>query len=408
MDKKESLLKQCDEAKKEAAQYENQVKILLNKQRDAERHARNHRLIVHGAIILGAFETLLAAIAPLVETISNGLLWAYENVLLPLASWTIETAIPETLNFFAEAFGKLNKVWENVKTTATTVWTTIKETLSGIWDNIEIKVKTVFNSVKETVIGVFEKIKDGIKAPINAALGFIEKMVNGVIRGVNALLGWMNTLKIDVPEGVPFVGGMHLGFNFDLLKDVEIPRLAKGGILDKGQLFIAREAGPELVGKIGKNSAVANNLQILEGIKQGVYEGVLAANKARSIVAELEIPSSFANVLRDIEPAQPQYVQRQNPYATVPAQFTQAQAAATSISNYSTTTTTNNVTFGEDRIISAMGACFKKLIEAVNANGDRPIKIDGRTLVRAVDKTRREMGANIMGGSYDLTFAHQI
>ena len=55
MDQKEALLKQRDEAKKEAAQYENQVKILLNKQRDAERHARNHRLIVHGAIMEGVF-----------------------------------------------------------------------------------------------------------------------------------------------------------------------------------------------------------------------------------------------------------------------------------------------------------------------------------------------------------------
>ncbi len=55
MDKKEALLKQRDEAKKEAAQYENQVKILLNKQRDAERTARNHRLIVHGAILEGVF-----------------------------------------------------------------------------------------------------------------------------------------------------------------------------------------------------------------------------------------------------------------------------------------------------------------------------------------------------------------
>ena len=55
MDKKESLLKQRDEAEKKARQYENQVKILLNKQRDAERHARNHRLIVHGAIMEGVF-----------------------------------------------------------------------------------------------------------------------------------------------------------------------------------------------------------------------------------------------------------------------------------------------------------------------------------------------------------------
>lgn len=55
MDKKESLLRQKAEAEKEARQYENQVKILLNKQRDAERHARNHRLIVHGAIMEGVF-----------------------------------------------------------------------------------------------------------------------------------------------------------------------------------------------------------------------------------------------------------------------------------------------------------------------------------------------------------------
>ena len=55
MDKKETMLKQRDEAKKKAVQYENRVKILLNKQRDAERTARNHRLIVHGAIMEGVF-----------------------------------------------------------------------------------------------------------------------------------------------------------------------------------------------------------------------------------------------------------------------------------------------------------------------------------------------------------------
>ena len=55
MDKKESLLAQKAEAKKKARQYENQVKILLNKQRGAERRARNHRLIQHGLILEGVF-----------------------------------------------------------------------------------------------------------------------------------------------------------------------------------------------------------------------------------------------------------------------------------------------------------------------------------------------------------------
>ncbi|WP_300821523.1 DUF3847 domain-containing protein [uncultured Oscillibacter sp.] len=55
MDKKESLLQQKIKAEKEIAQLQNQQKIILNKQRDLERHARNHRLIVHGAILEGVF-----------------------------------------------------------------------------------------------------------------------------------------------------------------------------------------------------------------------------------------------------------------------------------------------------------------------------------------------------------------
>ena len=55
MEEKEVMLQQRDEAKKKARQYENHVKILLNKQRDAERRARNHRLIQHGLILEGVF-----------------------------------------------------------------------------------------------------------------------------------------------------------------------------------------------------------------------------------------------------------------------------------------------------------------------------------------------------------------
>ena len=53
---------------------------------------------------------------------------------------------------------------------------------------------------------------------------------------------------------------------------------ATGGFPDEGQLFIANEAGAEMVGSIGGRTAVANNDQIVEGIRQGVYEAVMAAN----------------------------------------------------------------------------------------------------------------------------------
>lgn len=46
---------------------------------------------------------------------------------------------------------------------------------------------------------------------------------------------------------------------------------ANGGFPDVGQMFIARERGPELVGTMGGKTAVANNNQIVEGIQSGVY-----------------------------------------------------------------------------------------------------------------------------------------
>ncbi len=55
MDNKASLSAQKAEAKKKARQYENQVKIVLNKQGDAERSAHTSRLCKHGAILEGVF-----------------------------------------------------------------------------------------------------------------------------------------------------------------------------------------------------------------------------------------------------------------------------------------------------------------------------------------------------------------
>jgi hypothetical protein len=61
------------------------------------------------------------------------------------------------------------------------------------------------------------------------------------------------------------VGTLNKMFNLN------IPYLkAEGGYVDSGQLFIAREAGPEMVGTMGGSTAVANNDQIVEGIAVGV------------------------------------------------------------------------------------------------------------------------------------------
>jgi hypothetical protein len=57
----------------------------------------------------------------------------------------------------------------------------------------------------------------------------------------------------------------------------DVPKAAMGGAFSKGQMFIAREAGPELVGAVGNTSAVVNNDQIVEAVSAGVYRAVVDA-----------------------------------------------------------------------------------------------------------------------------------
>lgn len=49
---------------------------------------------------------------------------------------------------------------------------------------------------------------------------------------------------------------------------------ASGGPVATGQLFVAREAGPELVGSIGSTTTVMNNEQIVEAVSSGVASAV--------------------------------------------------------------------------------------------------------------------------------------
>ena len=56
-----------------------------------------------------------------------------------------------------------------------------------------------------------------------------------------------------------------------------------------GEIFMAREAGPELVGRIGRRTAVANNAQIVEAVSRGVYEAVSSAMQSGTTTVQLDV-----------------------------------------------------------------------------------------------------------------------
>ena len=134
-----------------------------------------------------------------------------------------------------------------------------------------------FESATGGTGGFLNSIVKGAKGVVNGLIGLFEGMANGVIKGVNALIKGLNKISFDVPDWVPGIGGKKLGFNIKTIGEVKIPRLADGGFPATGQMFIAREAGPEMVGSIGNRTAVANNDQIVESVSRGVYQAVVAA-----------------------------------------------------------------------------------------------------------------------------------
>lgn len=128
---------------------------------------------------------------------------------------------------------------------------------------------TILSFLSDVVTGTW----DVIKGVINTIIGGIETMANGVVTGFNWMIDALNNLSFTVPSWVPEIGGSKFGFNLGKIETISIPRLmADGGFVDEGQMFIAREAGAEMVGAIGRRTAVANNDQIVEGIASGVAE----------------------------------------------------------------------------------------------------------------------------------------
>ena len=63
---------------------------------------------------------------------------------------------------------------------------------------------------------------------------------------------------------------------------------AEGGFARVGEMFIAREAGPELVGSIGNKTAVANNDQIVQSVAGGVAQSNHALERKMDELIRIE------------------------------------------------------------------------------------------------------------------------
>lgn len=119
---------------------------------------------------------------------------------------------------------------------------------------------------------------------------FVRQMANSIIGLVNGVIDAINDMFHIQFNGLSVMGITLIpAFDIRLVDIPHIPFFEDGGFPNEGQLFIAREAGAEMVGAMGRRTAVANNDQIVEGISAGVSvanDGVIAAIYALLNVVE--------------------------------------------------------------------------------------------------------------------------
>ena len=175
----------------------------------------------------------------------------------------IEKAFDNVTDFFGNLF---SDAWEGIKK----VWNTVTEFFSGIWEGI----KEVFKPVGEFFKGVFEGAKKGIETVWDGLTAVVKAPINLLIDGLNTFIRGLN--KIQIPDWVPGVGGKGLNIP-------TIPKLARGGILEAGQIGLLEGTGAEAVVPLENNRAwVAAVAAAMRSAMQS--EGVLGPGGVGGVV----------------------------------------------------------------------------------------------------------------------------
>lgn len=129
-------------------------------------------------------------------------------------------------------------------------------------------------NLSENVRGVRKDVSwllDGFRE-FGTEVGYI---ITSLFQPLADLAGWIE----HVLEGFGIMQGVRSRVaRAEANGSIYLQGFATGGFPDEGQLFMARESGPELVGTMGGRTAVANNQEITEGIRQAVYDAMTASN----------------------------------------------------------------------------------------------------------------------------------
>lgn len=208
-------------------------------------------------IIVGIIEM---GVIPVLQAVIKALDWIWHEILEPIIDVVgnvLVATLKGVINFIGDIFkGDWSKAWEDVKAI-----------FKAIFDGI-------YTSAVDTINKIINKLNEGIDAA-KELWGYMTKNEETGSTGIKAMWEfWTKGIKNWNEVWGNAKGGVYANGKWN-----DITSYATGTqYAPTGQLFVAREAGAELVGNLGGHTAVMNNDQIVASVSDGVYRAVKAAN----------------------------------------------------------------------------------------------------------------------------------
>lgn len=177
----------------------------------------------------------------------GGLLAKYIAPILRVLVQLIGGAFSEALKGIATIMQGVGAVFTNVWNGIVAMWNKAVSFFQGIWNGI----KNVFSGVGEFFHDLFSKLWNGIKSMINAVIYGLNKMIEAPINLLNKGIGLLKKINLFGWKPFDFLGEIPVP---------QIPMLAKGGVLKKGQVGYLEGDGDEAVVPLSQNTEWMNTV----------------------------------------------------------------------------------------------------------------------------------------------------
>lgn len=162
-----------------------------------------------------------------------------------------------------------NEVWDVARAKFSETKDAITSEIQNFYTQINALSLTFGNTFKTSMSEYLNKTYDGIYNTFDAIRQTLQQVSDEVTRMLNQMVSDANSLAGLTGKKYSHVGG----YTMQQAQRFNIEMFANGGFPRSGELFIAREAGPELVGSIGGKTAVGGNDQI----ERAIFNAVLTA-----------------------------------------------------------------------------------------------------------------------------------